>query len=126
MATNFSNVTPTWCIPIEPDFHLIVSQAESMKKNYQNFSGSTPVHQYRLQWPMMSDTNFATLNAHYSSTSGGYASFTWTCVPSYIDTDHDGTPDGNDMTGRWVKGTYQFTPNAHSWNVEITFEQNVS
>ena len=73
----------------------------------------------------MSDTNFAYLHAHYIEALGGYDTFLWKCVPSYIDTTHDGIADGGNMTGRWLEGSYKFSPNAKTWNAEIIFEEDI-
>lgn len=125
MGTALSGVTPTLVIPLEPEFYTIISQSEGMKKQYQSISGTTAVFKYRLVWKNMSNANFWTLHNHYYSCQGGYDSFVWKCVPLYIDTDHDGTVDGSDLTGRWVENTFQFSPNAKTWDAEIVFEKSV-
>ena len=126
MAAAFSGVTPTWVVPYAPEFHTIVTQAESMRKCYANLSGSSPMYRYKLKWTEMTDGEFWQLHHHYYGCLGGYDSFIWKDVPSYIDADHDGTPDGDDMTGRWVEGSFKFSPNPRSWNAEVDFEEEVS
>lgn len=125
MPTPFSGVTPTWVIPYELEFHTIITQSETQKKNYQNLSGSTPVCRYKLKWTNLSDANFGILSAHYYARKGSGTSFQWKSVPAYIDTNHDGTPDGSDMYGRWIQGSFKFQPNAHSWDAEIDFEEEI-
>jgi len=125
MAAAFT-VTPTWVHPTEPEFHTITTLSENQKKNYIDLSGSTPVLKYKLLFEGLSDTDFWTLYNHYYSAKGGYDSFVWSSVPSYIDTDQDGTPDGSNITGRWVTGSFRFKPKANSWEAEIEFEKEVA
>jgi len=122
MAADDFTLIPTWVIPFAPEFHNIITQSESMKKNYQNLS-SNPVMKFKLIFEKLGDTNFWTLHNHYYGRYGGYDSFSWQSVPSYIDTNQDGTPDGTDMTGRWVEGSFQFQPESRSWSAEIVFEK---
>lgn len=126
MASDFTTPLPTWVIPKEPSYHLVVTESESQKKNFMNFSGSTPVYQYELEWKNITDDQYATILTHFQSTYGGYDSFLWDCVPSYIDGDHDGIADGTSMTGRWIKGSFDAKPEAHSWNVSLDFEEEVN
>lgn len=121
-----SGVTPTWVTPLEPMFHNIVTESESQKKNFMNFSGSTPIFRYRLQWTNLSDTKFWTLHKHYYDQKGGYSKFVWKDVPTYIDTDMNGTVDGSDITVRYVDGSFSFKPNAKTWNAEVVVEKEVT
>lgn len=121
---NLSGVTPTLVTPLEPKYHTIVTQAESMKKSFINFSGSTPVYQYKLKWEGVSDATFySKIHYHYEQCLGGYDSFTWKDVPGYIDANHDGTADGADMTARWVEGSLKMKPNPNDFDVEGILEQ---
>ena len=121
-GANFTLV-PTWVYPLEPEYNTIETQSESMKKQYQSLS-STPVQKYRLVFEGLSDANRGTILNHYHTCLGGYDYFSWQSVPSYIDTNLDGTPDGSNMTGRWVPGTLNMTPRANGWDVEIVFEKD--
>ena len=123
---NLSGVTPSWVLPEEPQYYTLITQTESMKKHYTNLSGTSSVERFKLQWTRMTDATFAILKAFYHARKGGYESFTWHCVPSYIDTDADGTADGSDMTGRFVEGTFKFRPQAKFWEAEVTFEKEVA
>jgi len=125
MATALSGVTPTWVIPLEPQFATTITPAESQKKNYANLSGSTPVYQWHLKWESLTDAKFWTLHAHYVTCKGGYDYFAWKDVPSYIDANHDGTVDGADVTVRYVAGSFKFDPLPHSWKAEAIFEERV-
>jgi len=126
MATALSGVTPTWMVPIEPQFHTIITQAESQKKNYALMSGSTPIYQWQLKWEALTDVKFWTLQQHYNSCYGGYDYFALKCVPSYIDANHDGTADGADVTVRYIAGSFRFDPLPHNWRVEVTIEERVT
>ncbi len=115
-------VSPTWVIPEEPEFHLIETQAESMKKDFNLMSGSSSVDIYRLQFTGLSDTDYnggSGVHDHFIGQNGGYSSFRWASVPSYINS-------GSDVTGRWVAGTFNPTPKASSWDVEVSFEHDKS
>lgn len=124
MATALSGVTPTWVYPMEPQFHTIITQTESQKKNFLNLSGSTPVFKWKLVWEKMSDAKFWGLHKHFHDRGGGYAKFAWKDVPAYIDTDMDGTVDGSDVTVRYIAGSFKFSPNAHSWDAEVIVEKD--
>lgn len=124
MADNFTKV-PSEVIPEVPSFNTIVTQSESMKKNYQSLSASA-TQRFKLIFKAMSNDDYVDVIDHYANCYGQYDNFSWTTVPSYIDTDLDGTADGSNMTGRWVEGSLMATPIGNSrWNVEITFEKDV-
>ena len=73
----------------------------------------------------MTDTEYGYLLNHFIGVQGGNTKFTWKSVPEYIDTTHDGSPDGGNMEGRWVIGSFNSKPNAHSWNADIIFEEDI-
>lgn len=124
MAANFT-FTPDYVIPEVPDFNTIITQSESMKKNYLSMN-STPVQRFKLIFKAIDNDDAIDIQAHYASCYGQYDNFSWTTVPSYIDTNLDGTKDGTNMTGRWVEGSLIFTPLDDSkCNVEIIFEKDV-
>ncbi len=114
-ASAFGSVTPTWVYPLEPQYHNVVTQAESMKKRYYNVSGSS-VAQYKLVFEGLSDAQHTTLKNHFNECKGGYDSFTWQTVPSYI---------GTDMVGRWVEGSFKEDPKSRHWECEIIFEVDI-
>lgn len=118
-------LVPTWVHPEEPEFHNIETQSESMKKEYYNLSTSA-VEKFRLVFEGLSDANFKTLRDHYMGRYGGFDSFLWknSAIPEDIKTLLGLTT--NDLTGRWVTGSFKHTPKPHSWEAEITFEREVS
>ena len=118
---NFTSPTPTWVFPIAEDYNVITTQSETMKKEYLLLS-ATPVIQYRLVWTGISDGNFATILAHWRGVSGTFSSFTWKCVPSYIDA---GDGLGSGVTGRWINKP-RWQPNSYSWDVEMEFEKEIA
>lgn len=119
-----SGVTPTWVYPLEPKFSTMITESDGQKKQYQNLS-PTPLIQYRLVWTGLSDADYWTLHKHFVDHRGGTSKFAWKDVPSYIDTDHDGSVDGSDVTVRYVPGTFKFEPKPHSWDGEVTVEEDV-
>ncbi len=121
---NFTTV-PSLVNPDVPMFHTVITQSESMKKQYQSLS-STATQKFKLLFRSINITVFNTIQAHYAANLGQYANFSWTSVPTYIDTDMSGTGDGNNMTGRWVEGSLKMFPVGKSiCNVEIVFEKDV-
>ena len=122
-GANFTLI-PTWVYPEELEWNTLVTQSESMKKQYQSLS-DTPGQKYRLVFTGLSDANRGVLLNHIYQCKGGFDSFSWQSVPSYIDTDLDGTPDGSNMTGRWVEKSYDQTPRENAWDCEIIFEKAI-
>ena len=117
MASAFTAVTPTWVYPLEPKYHTVVTQSESMKKRFYSVSGSS-IAQFRLVFSGLTDGPHTTLKNHFNECKGGYDSFTWGTVPTYIDS-------GNDKTGRWVEGSFKEEVFAKHWECEIVFEVDV-
>lgn len=113
---DFTSV-PTWVEPESPEYHTLVTEAESMKKRFQSLSAS-PVEKFKLTFTGVSDTTYATIKTHFDGQLGGYDEFTWKSVPSYIDA-------GANKTGRWVEGSFKQTPRAKGWDLELTFEESV-
>jgi len=117
MAANFT-VTPTVVEHDLRDHNIIETQAEDMKKEYYKLS-NTPTVRYRLVFNAISTTVMNSILDHYSSCYGGYDNFTWTSVPSYIES-------GSNLTGRWVEKSLSIAPARMArWNVEILFEKDV-
>lgn len=113
---------PTWVFPEEVQYHTVITEAESQKKEYFNISGSTPVEQYKIVFSGVSDAGYnggTGILDHYNGQLGGYQYFTWTSVPSYI-------LGGSDVSGRWVEGSFKQTPRANSWDIEIMFERDLT
>jgi hypothetical protein len=101
--------------PLEPVYNTIITQSESAKKEYLNLA-AIPTEQFRLTFKALSDTEMATLRTHFKDNNGGYHSFIWKSVPSYIDS-------GSNKTGRWINGSLKITSVVNKyWNCEITFE----
>lgn len=123
-AANFT-LAPSTVIPLPPVFNTIVTQAETMEKQYQNISGNA-VLKYKLIFKVLTNANFLVLFNHYHSAKGEYDSFSWTSVPSYIDTDQDGSGDGTNLTGHWVTGSLTYHPlSSTHWSAEVIFEKSV-
>jgi len=110
-------MSPHEVVPIEPEYHNIITPSESMKKEYLNLS-ATPIEKYELFFRGLTTVEKNILKDHFDDQSGGYYKFTWTSVPDYID-------DSPNMDGRWVKGTLRMMPIAPNvWNCAITFEKD--
>jgi len=117
-------LVPTWVTPLEPEEYNIITPAVSMKRQRQNIA-TTPLERFKLQFEGISDEDYLILLNHMKLVHMDYDEFTWTGVPSYIDTDGDGIADGSNMSGYWVKGSFNSTPRANGWDAEITFEKDI-
>lgn len=117
MAASDFTLKPVWVKPVKREFHNIETKTESFKKHRMNIS-SLPTKIWKLKFEGMSDADYATLLAHYDARLGGYGSFSWQSVPSYIDS-------GTNKTGHWVDGSLKPDPAAKFWDVEIQFEEDV-
>jgi hypothetical protein len=114
---NFS-LKPNVVEPQEPAYNNIATQSESMKKEYLNLA-ATPEEKFLLRFKALTSTNMSILLTHFKDNSGGFYPFSWTSVPSYINS-------GSDMTGRWVQGSLKITPNGNRyWQCEVMFEKSV-
>ena len=103
---------------IPPEYYNVITQSESAKKEYMNIA-STPTEPYELLFHALSDTDRDTLLTHYKENYGGYHSFSWQSVPSYIGS-------GANITGRWVDGSIDMAPIGRSrWRCSIAFEKEV-
>jgi len=122
-ADDFS-LKPNWVHPLEPTYNNVITQSESMKKEFLNLS-TTGEERFRLEYKGLTDANFKTLYDHYKGRYGGYDSFLWlnAYIPAYILTLLGLTSEN--LEGRWVDGTFKFIPKSSSWDAEITFEKKV-
>jgi hypothetical protein len=119
-------LVPTRVIPLPPEYNNMITQAEGQKKQFQALA-TVPVERFKLVFERMSDANYLTLITHWNSMYGGALSFSWTSVPTYIDTNRDGTADGTAMTGRWVDGSLS-EPVVNAYDVgdiSIIFEKAI-
>lgn len=117
-------LTPTWVFPERPEYHNVITQSESMKKEFFNIS-STPTEKFQLKFEGMSDANFKILYDHQKGQYGGYALFNWlnANIPAYIKTLLGLTTEN--LSGRWVDDTFNFNPKSHSFDAEIIFEKDI-
>lgn len=125
MAADDFTLMPTWVDPLEPEYNNVITPTESMKKEYMNISANA-TEKFKLRYEGLSDANFKTLFDHYKGRYGGYDVFAWknAAIPAYILTLLGLTTE--DLTGRWVEKTFQFSPEPHSWTAEVVFEKQVS
>ena len=112
------SLVPNEALTAEPEYHNVVTPAESMKKEYINIS-STPVEKFTLNFNALTSAERDTLITHYNDQYGEYHSFSWQSVPSYIGS-------GANITGRWVDGSLKMTPASKTyWRCSIKFEKDV-
>jgi hypothetical protein len=125
MAVNFT-IVPTRVIPFPPKWNTDITPSDRFKKQYLSLA-PTPEQRFKLIFEKMSDANYNALIAHYNSCKGGWDNFLWTTVPSYVDTDLDGTIDGTNMTGRWEEGSIsEPVVNAYDMgDIEIIFIKDI-
>ena len=111
---------PSEVIEVAPDYHNIITQTESMKKEFLNLA-ATPVRRYRLKFNAQTTTVKDAILAHYDAQYGGYTSFSWAtaAVPAHVN-------GGAAMTGRWIDGSLQFTGIGYKmWNISMEFEKSI-
>lgn len=101
---------------LEPEYHNVITESESMKKDYQNIS-TTPIERYRIDFKVLTSAEKDIILNHYKDQYGGYHSFSWQSVPSYIGS-------GANITGRWVDGSLDIKAKTVSWRCNIIFEKD--
>lgn len=112
------SLTTTEVVTQEPKYNNIITQAESMKKEYYNLS-SIPTEIFVLKFHALTNTQRDTLLDHYNDQSGGYYLFSWQSVPSYIN-------GGSNISGRWVDKSLKMTPVSWNWwSCSLSFEKNI-
>ena len=112
------SLIPNEVLTAEPEYHNVITDSESMKKEYINIA-TTPTEKFTLNFSALTNTERDTLLDHYNDQYGGFYSFSWASVPSYV-------CSGADMTGRWVKGSLKMTPISKTyWKCSIMFEKDV-
>jgi len=124
MADDDFTLSPTWVDVLEPEYANVITETDTMKKDYQNLS-TTPLEQFVLRFEGLSDANAEVLYEHYKGRYGGYDAFAWlnANIPAYIIDILD--LGSSNLSGRWVPGSLKLTPKARSWNAEITFEKQI-
>ena len=116
MGGNFG-VTPTWAVPREPRFAVLITPSESFKKDYQLLDTNS-IKVYDLTFSGVTDSTRNSIIAHFASVTGPYDSFVWTSVPSYLNA-------GTTMTVRYMQNSYKEQPQARSWDIQLSFEKSV-
>ena len=117
-GANFT-LTPNLVETLSPIYNNVITQSESMKKEFLNLS-ATPVERYKLVFTMLLTTDWDILVAHWKDNSAGYYPFSWQSVPSYIG-------GGANISGRWVPDSLSMGSviNGTCWNATVTFEKSV-
>jgi hypothetical protein len=124
MANDFSKL-PTWVHVEEPEFNIVVSKSENMKKDRQIIS-SNAIYRFRLVFTGIDDTAMNTIWEHYIAVKGSYTSFLWknTYIPTILKTLLDITSE--DITMRWIEGSFQPTIRPHGFDLEIRAEREIT
>lgn len=117
MAGEVFTLEPLDVIPLEPEYHNVITQSESVKKDYQNIS-TTPTRKYKVIFKPMTTANRDVLVNHFEAQYGGYHPFSWQSVPSYIGS-------GANMTGRWIDDSLEISMVSHMWQCTILFEKDI-
>lgn len=113
------SLKPNNVTTLEPKYYNVITESESAKKEYMNIS-SSPVERYELKFAALDDADWNTLLSHYKDNYGGYHSFTWKSVPTYIGT-------GANLTGRWVDGSLHMESHDFvGWKCSIIFEKAIT
>ena len=110
-------LVPNEVIELDPIFNNVITESESMKKEFLNLS-TTALQRYQLKFKALTTANKDVLLDHYKARYGGDDEFKWTSVPAYIES-------GADITGRWVDGSLSISPVAGKyWVCSITMEKS--
>ena len=112
--------TPQEVIALEPEYPVVITQSDSFKKNYQLIE-TTARERYLVIFKAIATSVRNNILTHWNTTGyGGYASFSWTTVPSYI-------KSGSAQTVRYVPGSYseEFQDLSGLYNVQFIFEIDV-
>lgn len=110
-------IVPTLVKTSAPVYNVETTQSESMKKEYFELAG-TPMEIFTLEFSGKTHAEKQAILDHYNDQSGGFQSFSWQSVPSYVG-------GGANMTGRWVSKSYMESPVSQHWNVTLKFEKEV-
>ena len=108
-------IEPNNVIEDVPEYNNVVTETESMKKEYFNVS-TTPIKRYKLDFKAVTKTVRNSILDHYNFQLGGWYPFLWQTVPSYIGS-------GSDITGRWIEGSYSESHNSNLFRISISFEK---
>lgn len=108
-------VKPNSVIELAPEYNTVISQTESMKKEYFQVAAAA-VKKYKLEFKALTTTVRNTILDHFNDQSGGYYPFSWQTVPSYIGS-------GANMNGRWVDGSYSETHMSNKFHITLIFEK---
>jgi len=119
-ASDFSlaniGATPSEVVELDPIFNNVITESESMKKEFLNLS-TTSVDRYQIKFNAQLTAIKDAILTHYKARYSGYGSFAWTMVPAQVNS-------GAALTGRWVDGSLKFTPIGYKrWNISIVFEK---
>lgn len=107
--------TPNWVRPQKPTFPVLVTEAESGKKQ-RGLLDTAAARTYRLSFEGVSDAVRNAIKDHYEAQYGEYSKFSWTTVPSYIN-------EGSSMDVYYVD--YDEDPLANGWDIDIVFEKDI-
>jgi len=117
MAADDFSTAPSEVVEVAPSFHNVITESESMKKEFMNLS-TTSIQQYQLKFNAKTTAVKDAILLHYNGRYGGYDEFIWTSVPAHVNS-------GSNLTGRWVTGSIKFTPIGYKlWNITIIFEKS--
>ena len=109
---------PTYVTPVEPEFTVIITIADSFKKDYQLLDTNS-MRMFDLSFSGVSDSGRNAIAKHHSSAATGpYAVFAWTTVPSYLNS-------GSTLNVRYIAGSFKQEPQARSWDLSMSFEVDV-
>lgn len=104
---------PNYVYPKSPEFAVHSTPSDSMKKEVL-IVDVTPLKKWELLFKAVDTTTRNAILAHYCGQYGGGLSFTWTPVPSYIES-------GAAQTVRY--SDYRETPlQVGLWEIRVTFE----
>ena len=111
---NFT-IAPSEVVESSPIFNNIITEMESMKKEFLNLS-TTSLKRYTIKFNAKTTAVKDSILLDYNGRYGGHEEFIWASVPAHVNS-------GANLTGRWIDNSIKFTPVGYKmWNINIQFE----
>ena len=115
MANEFT-WDPTIATEQAPEYANLITPSYKFKEQRLNLS-STPKRIFTLEFKHVNETIRGEILAHYVARYGGYDSFSWTSVPSYVS-------GASTKTCRYI--SYKETPvPPYSWDITCVLQEVV-
>jgi phage-related protein len=122
-ASDFQ-IMPTLVKIPEPEFHVLRSPDDSLAKSYASVTDNY-IQKFILNFDGITDAQMLVIWNHFLARKASLESFLWknAYIPGYVLVQLGLTTE--DLTVRWVDGSFKPTVIANGWNVEISVEKEI-